>query len=359
MSRSKVFFVPTKDNPTVDEQVNAIAKLADAADMPDIIEPNDFTAIKLHVGEQHNTTHVRPEIIREIVSICHKRTPNVFLTETSTLYKGERENAIKHIAHAYKHGFGFENIGAPFIMADGLIGSTEIEIPIEGGLEKSVKIAREIAFSDVLITVSHATGHMVTGFGACLKNLGMGLASRAGKMRQHSSVAPRVKEKLCRLCGKCILWCPEQAIAKSGETALIDMDKCIGCGECMTMCRCGAIEWNWGSDSATVQRSMAEHAYGVIKDKAGKCFFINVLVGMTADCDCMTRNQTKIIPDMGLLGSYDPLAVDKATLDLTADANGSSLAELAHGKLDAMIQLNHAVKLGMGSLEYDLVEAAK
>ncbi len=359
-NHSNVFFVPLADNPSAAEQAAAVVKLIEAADALRIIEQGDFTAIKFHVGEEHNTTHICPEVIRAIVQQCHAKTPNVFLTETSTLYKGERENAVKHLTLANKHGFSFENIGAPFIMADGLIGSAEIEMPIPGELDQSVRIAREIAFTDALIAVSHPTGHVAAGLGACLKNLGMGLASRAGKMRQHSSLSPRVKSKECRLCGKCIRWCPKNAIIEGEKAARIDPDKCIGCGECMTLCRHDAIDWNWGVDAITMQKSMVEHAYGVIKDKPGKGFFINVLVGMTANCDCIARNQSKLMPDLGILGSFDPLAVDMATMDLTAaaDAEGRPLPAIAGRKVGAQAQLEHAARLGLGSMEYELIRLA-
>ena len=185
---TQVFFAPLNDPPTLADQVAAMQRLIARADLPRLIEPRDFVAVKLHVGERHNTTHVKPELIRALVDAAHRRSENVFLTETSTLYKGERENAVKHLLHAQAHGFGIERVGAPFIMADGLTGGNEAEIRIDGELETAVKIAREIAYSDVLLAVSHPTGHMNAGLGACLKNLGMGLASRAGKLRQHSSI---------------------------------------------------------------------------------------------------------------------------------------------------------------------------
>jgi uncharacterized Fe-S center protein len=294
-------------------------------------------------------------VIKAVVDAGHTKSRNLFLTETATLYKGERENAVKHLMHAYHHGFGPDRVGAPFILADGLTGSSEVEVKIDGELEKSVKIAREIAYTDVLIAVSHPTGHIQTGIGACLKNLGMGLASRAGKLRQHSSVLPKVKTVKCKLCEKCIRWCPQSAIEVQGKSARIIEAKCIGCGECLTICRYDAINYDWGIESEPLQKRMVEHAKGVIKDKAGKCFYINVLVGMTEECDCFNTNQSKLIPDLGILASYDPVAIDKATLDLTEQAQGRSLSKLSHPHLDPMIQLNHGVKLGMGSLQYELV----
>ena len=349
-----VYFVPLENNTSIQEQVAAIHKLLNAAGFEEIIQPEDFVAIKLHVGEKSNTTHIKPELIKAVAETSRKKSGNVFLTETATLYKGERDNAVKHLMHAYRHGFGIEQIGVPMIMSDGLTGGTEIEVTVNGELDEKVKIAREILYADVIVAVSHPTGHVATGMGACLKNLGMGLASRAGKLRQHSTMKPEVIPEKCRFCKKCIAWCPAAAIAETGQKAEIIMDKCIGCGECLTVCRYDAIEYNWEADSGVLQKKMVEHALGVVKGKEDKCFYINVLVNMTRDCDCYGIDQPKFIPDIGILASADPVAIDKATLDLTTQADGKSLAEKSYKNLDAMVQLQHAVKLGMGTLEYEL-----
>ena len=353
---SAVYFIPLNDGCTPEQQAEATGKIFDAAGVKKCIQKDDFVAIKLHVGEKKNTTHIDPAVARAVVEKVKACKGQPFLTETSTLYKGERENAIKHLIHAHKHGFGFEQVGAPFIMADGLAGNTEIEVPIPGELNQSVKIAREIRVADALMVISHPTGHMVTALGACIKNLGMGLASRMGKMRQHSSMKPKVLAQKCKACGKCIQWCPGNFISDRDGVAYIDEDRCIGCGECLAVCRFDAVEYNWGQDSEFVQKQMAEHALGVVIGKEDKCFYINILVNMTKDCDCMAKTQKKIIPDVGILGSFDPVAVDKATLDLTIQEGGGNLAEIAFKRLSGSVQLDHAAKIGLGSPDYELKE---
>lgn len=351
-----VYFVPLNDNPTITEQVAAIQKILQRSGFEKLVESDDYVAIKFHVGEKHNTTHIKPELIKTLVEASRVKTSNVFLTETATLYKGERSNAISHLLHAHRHGFGIDQVGAPFIMADGLTGATEIEVTVNGELDQTVKIAREIVLTDVLVAVSHPTGHIATGLGACLKNLGMGLASRAGKLRQHSSITPQIITEQCRFCKKCIKWCPQGAIVEASQKAKIILEKCIGCGECFTVCRYDAIEYDWGVESEILQKRMVEHAYGVVKGKEDKCYYINVLVDMTQDCDCFNVNQPKFIPDIGILASQDPVALDKATLDLTTKANRKNIAEMAYLNLNPLIQLEHGVKMGMGSMEYELVQ---
>lgn len=311
-------------------------------------------AIKLHVGERDNDTHVCPDLVKPFVSRVKRNGALPFLTETSTLYKGRRSNAVDHIIQAFDHGFTYEKTGAPFIMADGLSGNTEIEVSIGGLIFQKVSVAREIVFADALITISHPTGHMAMGLGAALKNLGMGLSSRMGKLRQHSSVKPYVDDKACTFCRKCMQWCPADAIVEQQEKAFILSEKCIGCGECLSLCNYDAIRYNWGVESADLQKRVAEHALGVVLNKRQRCLFFNFLIDMTQGCDCMGNRQKRIMPDVGILASPDPVAIDQATLDLTARRHGENLVQKSEPGLNPAIQLEHAEKIGLGKRAYEL-----
>ena len=227
--------------------------------------------------------------MRAVVEGVKRAGGSPFLTETSTLYKGERSNAIDHLRHAFAHGFGYEAIGAPFIMADGLSGTAEVEVPIKGILFDKVAIAREVLFADSLVAVTHATGHLGNGLGAAIKNLGMGLASRMGKLRQHSSVKPTVDPQACTFCAQCLKWCPAEAIAERGGKAFIVSEMCIGCGECLAVCRFDAVRHDWGADLGQLQRREAEHALGAVQDKRDKLLVLSYLTDMTKECDCLAR----------------------------------------------------------------------
>lgn len=350
-----VYFIPVSENSTTKERINATQLLLEKINLSSIFEKNDRIGIKLHIGERNNDTHVAPEIIHEVVSKVKQAGGSPFLTETSTLYRGARSNAIDHLTHAHEHGFTIEKTGAPFIMSDGLVGNTEIEVPIPGILFKSVNIAREIVLAEGLIVVSHPTGHVQAGLGACLKNIGMGLASRIGKMRQHSSIKPYIEARLCTFCKQCIKWCPEDAIIEKKGKAFIVTDKCIGCGECLAVCAFDAVKYNWGVESAELQKRIAEHALGVIIGKREKSLFLNFMTDMTKECDCYGAKQERIIPDVGILASRDPVAVDQATLDLTEQASGKNLAVESWPMVDPQVQLEHGEKIGLGTRDYTLI----
>ena len=212
-----------------------------------------------------------------------------------------------------------EATGLPVIIADGLIGRDKQEPRSAQARTASSKIASAILDSDALVGLTHVTGHVQTGLGAAIKNIGMGCASRAGKLDQHSVTHPRVNAKQCRNCSVCMAFCPEAAIVQAEGHVVIDPAKCIGCGECLVVCKFGAIKMKWDEDSARLQEKMAEYALRVADHFKGKAAFVSFLIQVTKDCDCMAKNQKPIVEDIGILASLDPVAIDQATADLLVE----------------------------------------
>jgi uncharacterized Fe-S center protein len=350
-----VYFYELPEKSTLEERMQGTRAILEASGMDKILSKKAKVAVKIHVGEKKNTTHVAPQIAKIVVERIKRNGASPFFIETSTLYKGERSNAVDHLNHAHAHGFGYDKVGAPFIMADGLFGNSEIEVEIPGKIYSSVSIARDAVYADALVAISHPTGHVGEGLGACIKNIGMGLASRKGKLRMHSSVKPSINKEHCTFCRQCILWCPEEAIIEQDGKAFILSEKCIGCGECLAVCKFDAVEYNWGVESEDLQRRTAEHAFGVIIGKQGKLFCLNYLTDMTRDCDCTALKQEPLLPDVGILASIDPIAIDQATIDLTREKAGNDLSTASYPRLDGTIQLQHGEAIGMGSRKYNLV----
>lgn len=354
---SKVYFIKA----SADDGERAISKKArrlfKAGGFAGCFKENDFTAVKVHIGESRNSTYLKAQCIKGLVDELLRLKTKPFVTDTSTLYVGRRHNALDHTALAAEHGFCLEGLGIPFIVPDGLFGTAETAVEINGELNKEVFIAHDIVRCQSILSVAHFTGHIATCAAGTLKTLGMGCASRRGKMKQHAAVKLSISED-CTRCGECFKHCPADAISIDDVKAHIDQDKCIGCAECIAVCRFGAVKCNWGEESEVLQKSVAEHAMGALKGKDNRAVFFNYIISVTKNCDCFdTPNMRKIVDDIGIVASTDPVAVDKAALDLVETAAGRKFAELLENvQLDPQYQIEHAQRIGLGSTNYELIK---
>ncbi len=354
--KSRVVFIPAEGKDSAEVLAEKVRRAYLATGLNERIEANDFTALKIHFGEVGNLGHVQAPWLKGVVEEVKKRTTHAFLTDTNTLYMGTRSNSIDHLRLAWSHGFTPEVTGVPVIIADGLIGHDKREAEGPQARTSSSKLASAILDSDVLVCITHVTGHVQTGLGAALKNAGMGCASRAGKLDQHSVVHPRVNAKQCRNCGVCFDFCPAEAIVQSEGHVVIDPAKCIGCGECLVVCKYGAIKMKWDEDSRRIQEKVAEYAFRVHQHFKGRAGYLNFLIRVTKNCDCMAKDEPPIVPDIGILASLDPVAVDQASVDLVNARNAGKDVFRAGYDVDWSIQLSHGVELGLGRTDYDLVE---
>lgn len=352
---SKVYFIPANNEESHGLLAEKVKRIFLKIAVKEKIEKNSFVALKIHFGEKGNTGYIKPPWLLHMINSIKERTSRVFFTDSNTLYTGGRSNSIDHIRLARDHGFSLEACGIPVVIADGLIGRDDDEIPVNLFRIKSAKIGSALLNADVLVCLSHFTGHILTGLGAAIKNLGMGCASRAGKLEQHSDVHPWINPKLCKNCSICEEYCPAGAIVQSDGSALIDEKKCIGCGECLVVCNVGAVKMRWDEDSVRVQEKMAEYAYSVWKRFDGKIGFINFLIRMTKDCDCMSTKGKLIVDDIGILGSLDPVALDRASVDIVIERSGKDVLRAGYD-VDWSTQLKHGAKIGLGSMEYELIK---
>ncbi|OHB62043.1 MAG: hypothetical protein A2167_03575 [Planctomycetes bacterium RBG_13_46_10] len=354
---SKVYFIKASAGDGEELISKKARKLFKAGGFASRFKENDFTAVKVHVGEKGNNTHLKAQYIKGLLDELLKLKTKPFLTDASVLYISQRRNSIDHTILAAKHGFSFKKLAVPFIVADGLLGTSETKVTINGEINKEVFIASDIARCQSILSVAHFTGHLGACFGATLKTLGMGCASKRGKLQQHSGITLSIGDG-CVLCGECFKHCPADAITLGSIKAHIDREKCIGCAECLAVCKFGAVECNWGAEGEVLQKSIAEHAMGALKEKQDRAVFFNFIMSVTKDCDCFDRpNMPKIVEDIGIAASTDPVAVDKAGLDLIEDRADRKMADLIdNNELNPLYQIQHAERIGLGSAAYELVE---
>lgn len=370
MEASKVYFTNLRAHPGLN-LLQKLEKLARKAGMMDIDFTDKYTAIKIHFGEPGNLAYLRPNYSKVIVDMIKEAGGKVFLTDCNTLYVGGRKNALDHMDSAYTNGYNPFATGCHIIIADGLKGTDEALVPIDGDYIKEAKIGRALMDADIVISLTHFKGHECTGFGGALKNIGMGGGSRAGKMEMHNAGKPFVNEELCVGCGACSKICAHGAPIITDRKAHIDTDKCVGCGRCIGICPKDAVDTPGDESNDILNRKIAEYSLAILKDRPS--FHISLVVDVSPNCDCHGENDMAIVPDVGMFASFDPVALDQACADAVNKQPviaGSALADANekhhHDHHDHFINnhpdtnwevcLEHAEKIGLGSRSYELIE---
>jgi len=353
--RSKVYFIPVTNSDTFKIINEKLKKLLDKSNVLGCIAKNNKCAVKVHFGEEGNTGFVSPEHVGVVCDEIRARGGNAFLSDTNTLYRGKRLNSKDHMNMAYVHGFTKKITRTDVIIPDDTKQEDVISVEINQKFIKHAKIARIFIDSNTIIAVSHFKGHILTGFGGALKNIGMGCATREGKLAQHCDLAPVVHLERCIGCGECVKICPVEAIHLENEKSIIDNSKCIGCASCLAVCPTMAmfIDFNAGDK---VQEKIVEYSLAVLKDKLSKVGFINFAIKINKECDCWGMENPRIAPDVGILASADPVSIDKASFDLVNKACGLDIFKQSHPDQNGLKHLSYAQEIGLGNLDYELIE---
>lgn len=366
----KVYFAGSRAQSHRDSMVRKVELLFERVGAARRISAGDLVAIKLHFGERGGTAFINPVLVRKVVEKVREAGGKPFLCDSNTLYTGGRSNAVDHLETALQHGFSYATVGAPVIIMDGLLGRSYHGIKIQGKHFDSVQIGAAVVEADALVVLSHVKGHMMTGFGGAIKNLGMGCGSRAGKQKMHSTVKPEIRAEKCRRCGTCVKWCASGAITlEKGAGARINPERCTGCGECIISCRHEAVKVQWETAVHEMNERMVEYAWGALQGKENAAVFFNFLLDVVPDCDCNPWSDLPIVPNIGILASTDPVAIDQASVDLVNAQGGIAGTALPkalepggdkfcalHPKTDYRVQLAYAEEMGLGSRRYELVK---
>ena len=342
--------------------VNKLERLINASGALDFIESGDIVAIKSHFGVYGTSKALRSVFMRKVSKMVQEKGGRPFLTESCGLgMKHDRSHAVGRIVIAEENGYTHQTVAAPIIIADGMWGFDHLQTEIEGEELSEVYVAKAIAEADKVISLAHFKGHMEGGFGGAIKNLGVGCVAKRSKYDIHITGYPKIDRQKCNGCNKCVDMCPAGAIE---ESIVLDEDKCIKCNGCVEICEPRAIGIRFNGPQATSNR-IVDCAKGVI-DKIGKenFYYFNFLMDITPACDCCPYSDNPIAPDIGILASNDPLAIDRASVDLVnaSPTLPNSMAEGIDEKLGGMwqtnpgFQLDAADRLNIGSHEYEIIE---
>ena len=384
MEGSTVYFTTFKTNYN-ENLIQKLHRLMKQAGFENIDFKDKYAAIKIHFGEYGNLAFLRPNYAKVVADYVKELGGKPFLTDCNTLYVGSRKNALDHLDTAYVIGYSPLQTGCHVIIADGLKGTDETLVPIDGDYVKEARIGHAIMDADVFISLTHFKGHETAGFGGTIKNIGMGCGSRAGKMEQHCEGKPSVDQSACIGCGACYRICAHQAPEITDRKAFINHDKCVGCGRCLAVCPRNAISADFSDSVAMLNYKMAEYSLAVCKDRP--CFHVSLICDVSPNCDCHPENDIPIIPNVGMLASFDPVALDQACADLCnqmpvmsgsilddncrehghdhaqghdhehCHADGAGTTDhfhMTHPDTEWESCLAHAEKIGLGTRQYEL-----
>jgi hypothetical protein len=341
-----------------------IGSLCRESGILEAISKGDSVAVKLHMGELGNVTYLRPAFVRKVVDLVKKRGAKPFVTDTVSLYPGGRDTESKYLSTAAYNGFVKESLGAPIAIADGNgdEGRTvAVEKAVEGCDLGEVEVATKIQDADFLLVLSHVKGHMITGFGGAVKNLGMGCVTKRSKREQHRICPALLDDAKCDGCEECLEACPVDALSMGEGRPQRDSERCICCSTCLFACTRKALAWE-RSNKERFQVYLAHAAAAVMRGFEHKVGFINFVQDVTPHCDCAAPAGRALFPDIGVLAATDPVALDKASLDLIDRARMIGAPTTISGpdklgkwhQVDSLVQLRVAQELGMGSLAYNL-----
>ena len=225
MNPSNVYFTDFHTIAFGDSLPTKLKKLIKKAGIENLDLDGKFVAIKMHFGELGNISYLRPNYARAVVDVVKELGGKPFLTDCNTMYPGSRKNALEHMECAWENGFTPLTVGCPIIIGDGLKGTDDVDVPVEGGeYVKAAKIGRAVMDADVFISLTHFKGHESTGFGGAIKNIGMGCGSRAGKTEQHSNGKPHITPELCRGCRKCQKECANNGLIFNEDTRKMEVN---------------------------------------------------------------------------------------------------------------------------------------
>ena len=289
-----------------------INKLLDTFSLDTVISNGDSVALKIHFGEPGNTAFLKPNEVKPVCSRIVSIGAKPFYTDCNTLYKGPRSNTREHLQVARDHGYSLQSAGAETVIPE----EDDFEtIEIAQKHFKKVYIGAPALKSNVIVALTHFKGHEMTGFGGALKNLGMGLGTRLGKLRMHQD--------------------------------------CKNCPEIKTCTRNKIISSCWFGAPFLVQEKIVEYAYGAVKGR--KTAYFNFVIRVSPQCDCYGFNDKPIIPDIGMLASTDPVAIDQASVDIVNQSAGKDIFKQIHPDVDWGVQLKYAEEIGMGTRAYELI----
>ena len=350
-----------------------LERLLREIDLSGYFSPKEWVAVKTHFGSDGAHRIVRPVFLKKVADAIRSAGATPFVTDTV------RIKGLDYLDVANHNGINHLSVGAPVIIADGIYGNDNIMVKA-GEILGEIAIASAIYDVPAMVVCSHIKGHINAGYAGAIKNLAMGGVSSAhrhcgwkcGRGAMHTIGEGGLKwdAQKCTFCYQCEEVCPLDCIQFKEGLLTYENERCWRCGRCTRVCPEGGL--TMPGDEELFMKSLAEAAAAVLSTfNHGKVLYINFLTEIQPECDCMPAADVPVIQDLGILVSDDLVAVEHASIELLRDSkplpsslaadedirDGDDILSKLHHK-PYNLQIEEAVRLGLGSREYDLVEVS-
>jgi uncharacterized protein len=370
---SKVFFASSRVSKWnyANSMPGKLDGLLKAFDLSGYFEPKEWVAVKTHFGSEGAHRIVRPVFLRKVVDALKEADAKPFVTDTV------RIKGLDYLEVANYNGINHLSVAAPVILADGLYGHDNIMVKA-GDILGEIAVATVIHDVPAMVVCSHIKGHIQAGYAGAIKNLAMGAVSGAhrhggwkcgrGAMHAIGEGMLQWNAEKCTYCYQCREICPLESIEFGAEGLIFNSATCWRCGRCARVCQQDALVLPGNDDN--FMKSLSEAAKAVLSTfKPGKVIYLNFLTEIQPECDCMPAAEVPVMQDLGIMVSDDLVSIEKASIDMLRKASplpdslaadmkvkdGDDVLMAMHNK-PYMIQIDEAVRLGLGSRDYEIIE---
>lgn len=303
------------------DRLNAAAALL----LAKAFDPKKELLVKMHFGEPGNKAALTPADIAPIISALKRLELRPTLFDTPVAYGSPRSTVEGYRKVVKQRGYND--------LAPSLISDDYVEMKAKDFV---VQVAKPLAEASQVLVISHVKGHYCSGFGGAIKNLAMGGVTKKTKSIEHTLGKPKWVDE-CDGCGLCAKQCPAKAVKMVERKAVINLEKCWGCSICEVNCPSLAPQ------VALFDDLLGQAAAAVIHKMPKEIYYINIIKNVAKFCDCDADGGAIVAKDVGLLFSDDPVAIDRASIDLINKAEGRDVFKEENFK-DPKLQIDFAAK---------------
>lgn len=307
-----------------------------------VFSEGDSILVKLHMGEPGNRTHITAQLAKKVIDALMSQGCRPFIFDSPVVYSSPRNNEAGYLESAAKNGFTPESMGVPIVI------SNRSET-IEGEL-MTYELCAEPIEADGVLVLSHFKGHICSGMGGAIKNVGMGCMTKSTKGAIHTGGEP-VYGDGCTECGECVTNCPTDNIRLEKGRPFFDATWCPGCSNCIISCPENCI-----SPKTEKFDSLLAEAATVAFERFGKSYSINVMKNMTQLCDCVADSGPVLADDAGFVCGADMVSVDIASLEILKRETGSDDRFAEYNKKSSYPHVEETARLMGRDMEVTIKE---